>query len=254
MSQIKIGINGFGRIGRLVFRAAVKQGGVEVVGINDLISVDYMAYRLRYDTVHGHFDGTVEVQGRQPRRKRQNHTRYGRERPGEPPVERNRCGIRGRIDRPFPDQRTRRRTHQGGCETRRDVGPLEGRHPHVRHGRQQRHLCRTGNRLQCLLHHQLPRSAGQGDTRQVRHHRGSHDHRTRHDRYAEDRRRPVGQGLERRPCRCRQHHPLLDRGSQSSRQGDTGAQRQAYRHVVPCSHPRRFGSRPHRTARKGSHL
>ena len=43
MSQIKIGINGFGRIGRLVFRAAVKQGGVEVVGINDLISVDYMA-------------------------------------------------------------------------------------------------------------------------------------------------------------------------------------------------------------------
>ena len=44
MSQIKIGINGFGRIGRLVFRAAVKQGGVEVVGINDLISVDYMAY------------------------------------------------------------------------------------------------------------------------------------------------------------------------------------------------------------------
>ena len=61
MSQIKIGINGFGRIGRLVFRAAVKQGGVEVVGINDLISVDYMAYMLRYDTVHGHFDGTVEV-------------------------------------------------------------------------------------------------------------------------------------------------------------------------------------------------
>ena len=61
MSQIKIGINGFGRIGRLVFRAAIKQGGVEVVGINDLISVDYMAYMLRYDTVHGHFDGTVEV-------------------------------------------------------------------------------------------------------------------------------------------------------------------------------------------------
>ena len=59
--MIKIGINGFGRIGRLVFPAAMQQGAVQVVGINDLISVDYMAYMLRYDTVHGKFDGTVEV-------------------------------------------------------------------------------------------------------------------------------------------------------------------------------------------------
>ena len=60
MSQIRIGINGFGRIGRLVFRAAVAHG-VDVVGINDLIPVDYMAYMLKYDTVHGPFNGTVEV-------------------------------------------------------------------------------------------------------------------------------------------------------------------------------------------------
>lgn len=50
MSKIKIGINGFGRIGRLVFRAAMAKDNVEVVGINDLISVEYMAYMLRYDT------------------------------------------------------------------------------------------------------------------------------------------------------------------------------------------------------------
>jgi glyceraldehyde 3-phosphate dehydrogenase len=61
MSKIKIGINGFGRIGRLVFRAAVKRQDVEVVGINDLIDVDYMAYMLKYDSTHGRFDGTVEV-------------------------------------------------------------------------------------------------------------------------------------------------------------------------------------------------
>ena len=62
MSKVKIGINGFGRIGRLVFRAAVKKADeVEIVGINDLITVDYMAYMLRYDTVHGRFDGTIEV-------------------------------------------------------------------------------------------------------------------------------------------------------------------------------------------------
>jgi glyceraldehyde 3-phosphate dehydrogenase len=60
---IKIGINGFGRIGRLVFRAAAKRADVEVVGINDLIDVDYMAYMLRYDSTHGRFDGEVEVKG-----------------------------------------------------------------------------------------------------------------------------------------------------------------------------------------------
>ena len=61
MSKIKVGINGFGRIGRLVFRAAQERTDIQVVGINDLIDVEYMAYMLRYDTVHGRFNGTVEV-------------------------------------------------------------------------------------------------------------------------------------------------------------------------------------------------
>ncbi len=58
---IKIGINGFGRIGRLVFRVAAARDNVEVVGINDLIDLDYMAYMLRYDSTHGRFNGEVEV-------------------------------------------------------------------------------------------------------------------------------------------------------------------------------------------------
>ncbi|MBM4152572.1 MAG: type I glyceraldehyde-3-phosphate dehydrogenase [Kiritimatiellaceae bacterium] len=57
----KIGINGFGRIGRMVFRAAAARTDVEVVGINDLLDVDYLAYMLKYDSVHGQFKGTVEV-------------------------------------------------------------------------------------------------------------------------------------------------------------------------------------------------
>ncbi|NPA35496.1 MAG: type I glyceraldehyde-3-phosphate dehydrogenase [Chlorobi bacterium] len=61
MSKIKIGINGFGRIGRFVFRQAVAKGTIQVVAINDLIDVDYMAYMLKYDSTHGRFDGTVEV-------------------------------------------------------------------------------------------------------------------------------------------------------------------------------------------------
>lgn len=61
MSKIKIGINGFGRIGRLVFRAAQQNPNVEVVAINDLTDVNMMAYFLKYDTVHGNFKGTVDV-------------------------------------------------------------------------------------------------------------------------------------------------------------------------------------------------
>jgi len=61
--SIKIGINGFGRIGRMVFRSAMKQEDVTVVAINDLLEVNHLAYLLKYDSVHGKYDGTVEVEG-----------------------------------------------------------------------------------------------------------------------------------------------------------------------------------------------
>ena len=62
MAKIKVGINGFGRIGRMVFRAACTQTDkYEIVGINDLIDVDYMVYMLKYDTMHGRFNGTAEA-------------------------------------------------------------------------------------------------------------------------------------------------------------------------------------------------
>ncbi|MGI4727882.1 MAG: type I glyceraldehyde-3-phosphate dehydrogenase [Janthinobacterium lividum] len=58
---MKIGINGFGRIGRLAFRAAINRPNVEIVGINDLVDPEYMAYMLKYDSTHGEFKGTIEV-------------------------------------------------------------------------------------------------------------------------------------------------------------------------------------------------
>ena len=63
--MIKIGINGFGRIGRMVFRAAVENfpGEIEVVGINDLLEPDYLAYMLKFDSVHGHFNHDISVEG-----------------------------------------------------------------------------------------------------------------------------------------------------------------------------------------------
>ncbi|GAA3789345.1 type I glyceraldehyde-3-phosphate dehydrogenase [Corallibacter vietnamensis] len=61
MSTLKLGINGFGRIGRIVFRATVNRPDVDVVAINDLLDVEHLAYLLEYDSVHGKFDGTIEV-------------------------------------------------------------------------------------------------------------------------------------------------------------------------------------------------
>jgi glyceraldehyde 3-phosphate dehydrogenase len=63
--MIKVGINGFGRIGRMVFRAAVENFSkdIQIVGINDLLDADYLAYMLKYDSVHGHFNGDVKVDG-----------------------------------------------------------------------------------------------------------------------------------------------------------------------------------------------
>lgn len=61
MSTLKIGINGFGRIGRLVFRESVKRDNIEVVAINDLLAVEHLAYLLEYDSVHGRFDGSVAI-------------------------------------------------------------------------------------------------------------------------------------------------------------------------------------------------
>ena len=58
--SIKVGINGFGRIGRMVFRASINHPEIEIVGINDLCPADYLAYMLKYDTMHGQFQGTVE--------------------------------------------------------------------------------------------------------------------------------------------------------------------------------------------------
>ena len=62
---IRIGINGFGRIGRLAFRRAMALDDVEVVGINDLIDIDYLSYMLRYDSTHGRFQGQVQVENNQ---------------------------------------------------------------------------------------------------------------------------------------------------------------------------------------------
>ena len=65
MGKLKVGINGFGRIGRMVFRAAAQRDDIEIVAINDLLELDHLAYLLKYDSVHGNFKGSVEISGDQ---------------------------------------------------------------------------------------------------------------------------------------------------------------------------------------------
>ena len=93
MSKIKVGINGFGRIGRLVFRAAMGRNDIEVVGINDLIDVDYMVYMLKYDTMHGRFNGTVEAKDGKLVVNGQAIRVTAEKRSRQPEMERSRCRI-----------------------------------------------------------------------------------------------------------------------------------------------------------------
>ena len=81
MSKIKIGINGFGRIGRLAFRVAQERADVQVVAINDLIDVEYMAYMLKYDSTPRHLQGYCGGERRQLNRKREYHPSDRREKP-----------------------------------------------------------------------------------------------------------------------------------------------------------------------------
>jgi hypothetical protein len=157
----KVGINGFGRIGRMVFRAAAAREDIEIVGINDLLDVDYLAYMLKYDSVHGRFGGTVEVKD------------------GSLVV--NGATIRITAERDPANLKWDEvgaevvvestgffLTGSGGKESG-TFRSFQGRYPHVRLRCQHRLLRWTGHRFQRFLHHELPGTGGQGSERQVRH-------------------------------------------------------------------------------------
>ncbi len=216
--SIKVGINGFGRIGRMVFRASLNHPEIEIVGINDLCPADYLAYMLKYDTMHGRFAADVKsndygivVNGR------------------EIPVfaERNPADLPwGKIGAEYVVESTGLFLTKEKAQAHIDAGAKKvvmsapskddtpmfvcGVNLDILH---QRHELR----LQRLLHHQLPGPHRQGPERQLGHHRWPDDHRALRHRHPEDRGRPVPEGLARRPRCHRQHHPLLHRRRQGRR-------------------------------------
>ena len=105
---IKVGINGFGRIGRMVFRAAVQnfRDDIEVVAINDLLEPDYLAYMLKYDCAHGRFKGEIAVDGNTLIVNGKKIRLTAEKDPADAEVGRGRRRRGGREHRPVPDART----------------------------------------------------------------------------------------------------------------------------------------------------
>ena len=209
---IKIGINGFGRIGRNVLRAAVQNfNDIEIVGINDLLEPDYLAYMLQYDSVHGRFKGEVAVDGNTLIVNGKKIRLTQETRPGQPEVGRGRRRRRDRVHRPLPRPRKPAQKHiDAGAKKVDHVGAV------ARTTRRCSSSASTTRRYKgeaiisnasCTTNCLAP--LAKVLQRQVGHQARPDDHRARRHRDAEDRRRPEQQGLARRPRHPGEHHPVV---------------------------------------------
>ena len=241
-----VGINGFGRIGRLVFRASQPNPLVNVVAINDpFITPDYMEYMILHDSTHGPFQGTVKaekdaivVNGRRivvsnemdPKK-----IQWGAA-GAEYIVGRCGSGVHRGDDRRGPAAREGGAAPGGRREEGGDLGSLEGRSD-VRDGREQ-HVVHEGpaGGVERVVHDELSGAAGEGDQRQVRPEGGSDDDGARGDLDAEGAGRSLQEGLARRSLGLLQHHSFLHRRCEGRGQGDSRAERKADRHVLPRAH------------------
>ena len=251
---VRVGINGFGRIGRNFFRAAKQTGAdIDFVAVNDLGSLETMAHLLKYDSVHGTFGGTVKAVRRRHQRRRRQARRLVRAQPRRPALGRSRRRRRHRVHRHLHLARRRWRAPRRRCHEGHRLGALRRRRRHLRGGRQRRRL-RPGQaprHLQRIVHHELLRADGQGPRRRLRRREGSDDHHPRLHRRSEHRRRSP-QGPSSGARRSGQHRAHLDRrrpGDGPRAAVDEGTPR---RHLASGADPRRFDHRLHRHLEEGS--
>ena len=265
---IKVGINGFGRIGRLVFQALCDQGllgkEIDVVAVVDIVTdADNFAYQMKYDSVHGPLQAPVATEEERARRSRndvlvvngdEDQVRHGDEGPAPAAVEGARRRLRHRVHRPVH----RRREGQGPPRRRREEGhhlrPGQGRGEDHRDGRQRR-ASTTPPSTTSSPTPPAPRTAWRRwstcCSRKASASRRPDDHDPRLHRDAEDRGRPLEEGLARRPRGGDQHHPLDHRRRQGRRRGAPRGQGQAHRHVLPRADAGRLRGRPHLPHREG---
>ena len=242
---IRIGINGFGRIGRLAFRQAMSSPDVEVVAINDLIQVDYLAYLLRYDSTHRRFPGDIQVDdghlmvNGKPIRvtaERDPHQLHWDEVDVDYVLESSGLFLTAEKARAHLEAGAKRVVMSAPSK---DDTPMfvMGVNPQ---------LCRPRHCFQCKLHHQLPGPTGQGGQRQLRHRQWFDDNGACHHSNAKTHRQSLLEGLAWRPWRRAKHHPQLHGCSEGRGSRDPRAEWKAHRHGLPRADPRRIRGGPDR--------
>ena len=187
---IKVGINGFGRIGRMVFRAAARDfADIEIVGINDLLEPDYLAYMLKYDSVHGRFKGDIAVDGQTLVVNGRKIRLTAVKDPAELKWGEIGADIVVESTGLFLTEDAAQKHIAAGAKKVIMSAPSKDDTPMFVFGVNHDELRRTGRDLERLLHHQLPCTRGKGVARHLGHQARPDDHRARDDRDAEDRRR-----------------------------------------------------------------
>ena len=230
--SIKVGINGFGRIGRMVFRASLNFPEIEVVGINDLCPADYLAYMLKYDTMHGQFNGTVEAT-------ENSIIVNGKEIPIS--AERNPADLPwGKLGAEYVVESTGLFLTQEKAAGHLAAGakkvimsaPSKDATPMFvcgvnfdKYTKDMNFVSNASCTTNCLapIAKVLNDKFGITDGLMTTVHSTTATQKTVHE------------GLERRPRCFRQHHPVFHRRCQGCRQGHPRAERQADRHVHACS-------------------
>ena len=237
---VKVGINGFGRIGRNVVRAGLHSNDIEFVAVNDLTDTKTLAHLLKYDSVLGplHEDSHARRGLHHRRRQDDQSLRHqGSRRNSIGPASARRSWSNPPASSPMP----RMPPSTSAAPSRRSSSPPRPRTKtspscsastmtSLRSGQAQHHLQR-------LLHHQLPGAGGQGAAREVRHREGLDDHDPQLHQRSEGPRFPA-QGSAPRPRRRAQHDPDHHRRRQGDRPGDAASSRASWT-ATPCAFPRR---------------
>ncbi len=266
----KIGINGFGRIGRLVFRAIVEQGllgkTVDVVAVNDIVPADNLAYLLKYDSTQGKFNGTVTSEKSSPEVAEDDvlvvnghKIKCLAVKEGPKALPWGKLGVEYVIESTglFTDAEKAKGHITAGAKKVIISAPAKGEDITVVIGVNDDKLDvdQAQHHFQRELHHELPGPdrprPAQG---RLRHRGGHHDHGPQLHRHAEDGGRPLEEGLEGRTFRGDQHHSLHHRRGQGGRARPARSQGQADRHVVPRADADGLRGRPDRQDGEGDQL
>ena len=246
---VRVGINGFGRIGRNVFRAAQEQGAdIEWVAVNDLTDAETLAHLLKYDSILGPYPGTVEVDRRRPARRRQGAEGARRARPGGAAVGRPRRRRRDRVDRLLHQARGRRQAprrrreeghHLGAGERRRTSTVVLGVNFDDVYDKATHDVISNAS---CTTNCLAPVAKVLHDTVGIKHGLMTTIHAYTADQRLQD---MPHSDLRRARAAAINLDPGVDRRREGDRPGAPGAQRQAARLRGARPRPDRLGRRPH---------